>query len=152
MSCALDTNVLLYASDASSPFHERARGVLERCAAGPELLYLPWPVAMSYLRIATHPAIFEHPLSPEEAMANVEALLSRSHVRTLGELEGFWDVYRQTTADLVVRGNLVPDAHLAALLLQHGVTTLWTHDRDFRKFEGIRVCDPFAEPAPSSRR
>ena len=78
------------------------------------------------------------------------ALLGQTHVRTLGEIDGFWPMYRRTTAGLVVRGNLVPDAHLAALLLQHGVTTLWTHDRDFRKFEGIRVRDPFAEPGPSS--
>lgn len=145
MSYALDANLLLYASDASSSFHERALALLERCAEGPELLYLPWPVVMAYLRIATHPAIFERPLSPEEATANVDALLGQPHVRPLGELDGFWETYRRTTDDLVVRGNLVPDAHLAALLLQHGVTTLWTRDRDFRKFEGIRVRDPFVE-------
>ena len=150
MSYAVDANLLLYASDASSSFHERALGVLEQCAEGPELLYLPWPVVMAYLRIATHPAIFERPLSPREATTNVEALLGRAHVRPLGEIDDFWEVYRRTTEGLVVRGNLVPDAHLAALLLQHGVATLWTHDRDFRKFEGIRVRDPFAEPGPSS--
>lgn len=144
MSFAVDANVLLYASDASSPFHERALAFLERSAAGPELFYLPWPVIMSYLRIATHPAIFGAPLSPTEAMRNVESLLERPHVRVLGELDGFWEVYRGVTGGLVVRGNLVPDAHLAALLLQNGVTTLWTHDRDFQKFEGIRVRDPIA--------
>lgn len=147
MSYALDANLLVYASDASSALHTRALAFLERSAAGPELVYLPWPVVMAYLRIATHPSVFERPLSPEEAEANVEALLTRPHVRPLGELDGFWAAYRRTTEGLVARGNLVPDAHLAALLLQHGVTTLWTHDRDFRRFEGIRVRDPFAEPA-----
>jgi toxin-antitoxin system PIN domain toxin len=151
VSYALDANLLLYASDASSSFHDRALGVLERCAEGPELLYLPWPVVMAYLRIATHPAIFERPLSPEEATSNIDVLLGQPHVRPLGEMDGFWEMYRRTTGGLVVRGNLVPDAHLVALLLQHGVTTLWTHDRDFRKFEGIRVRDPFAESGgPSS--
>jgi toxin-antitoxin system PIN domain toxin len=148
VSFAIDANLLLYASDVSSPFHERALAFVERGAAGPELLYLPWPVGMAYLRIATHPAIFESPLTPEEAAANLEALLGRPHVRPLGEVDGFWRTYRRTTRGLVVRGNLVPDAHLAALLLQHEVTTLWTHDRDFRKFEGIRVRDPFAEAPP----
>lgn len=146
MSYALDANLLLYASDASSALHERAVVFLRRCAEGPELLYLPWPVVMAYLRIATHPAIFERPLSPEVAAANIESLLARPHVRPVGELDGFWPVYRRATDALVVRGNLVSDAHLVALLLQHGVTTLWTHDRDFRRFEGIRAHDPLEDP------
>lgn len=145
MSYALDANILLYASDASSPFHERARVLLDRCAEGPELCCLPWPVVMAYLRIATHSAIFERPLAPDEAAANIESLLGRPSVRPLGELEGFWAAFRSVSQGVVVRGNLVPDAHLATLLLQHGVTTLWTHDRDFRKFEGLRTRDPFAD-------
>ena len=144
MSYAIDANVLLYASDASSAFHERALAFLQRCAEGPELLYLAWPTVMAYLRIATHPAIFEAPLSPAEAMDNVEGLLRRPHVRTLAEDDRFWGVYREITQGMVVRGNLVPDAHLVALLIQNGVTTIWTHDRDFRKFRGLRVRDPFA--------
>jgi len=146
VSYALDANLLLYASDASSAFHERAADFLRRCAEGPELFYLPWPVVMAYLRIATHPAIFERPLSPEVASGNIESLLARPHVRPVGELDEFWPVYRQATDTLVTRGNLVPDAHLVALLLQHGVRTLWTHDRDFRRFEGIRALDPFTDP------
>jgi toxin-antitoxin system PIN domain toxin len=147
LSYAVDANVLLYASDTSSVFHPRALAFLERCAGSPELMVLPWPVVMAYLRIATHPAVFERPLPPEEAEANVEGLLARPQVRPLGELDGFWKAYRRSTGGLVVRGNLVPDAHLVALLLQHGVSTLWTHDRDFRKFEGIRVRDPLTEPS-----
>ncbi len=143
MSYAIDANVLLYASDASSALHERALAFLRSCADGPELVYVPWTTVMAYLRIATHPAIFEQPLSPGEATANIESLLQRAHVRTLGEKDGFWEIYREVTEGIVVRGNLVPDAHLAALLIQNGVTTLWTHDRDFRKFSGIRVHDPF---------
>lgn len=143
MSYALDANLLVYASDAGSRFHQRARDFVSGCAAGPELLLLPWPVLIAYLRIATHPAVFSQPLAPAEAMQNVEALLSRSHVRAVGESEGFWAVYRRVTDGQVVRGNLVPDAQLVALLIQNGVTTLWTHDRDFRRFAGLRVRDPF---------
>lgn len=146
MSYALDANLLLYASNASSDFHLRALAFLERCAAGPELVFLPWPVVMAYLRIATHPSIFDRPLAQDEAEANIDELLRRPHVRTIGELDGFWEAYRRTSESVIVRGNLVPDAHLAALLVQHGVTTLWTHNRDFRKFDGIRVRDPLDEP------
>lgn len=143
MSYAIDANVLLYASDASSTRHERALAFLRSCAEGPELVYVPWATVMAYLRIATHPAIFEQPLSPREAMTNIESLLRQPHVRTLSESDGFWEVYREVTEGVVVRGNLVPDAHLVALLIQHGVTTIWTGDRDFRKFSDIQARDPF---------
>ncbi|MCA1726239.1 MAG: type II toxin-antitoxin system VapC family toxin [Actinobacteria bacterium] len=143
MSATLDINVLLYASDRSSPFNAKAVALLEQLAAGPDLLYVFWPVVMGYLRMATHPAIFVRPLSVPEATANVEGLLALPHVRTPGEQEVFWEVYRATTERVVVRGNLVPDAHLAALMRENGVGTVWSHDRDFRKFEGIQVRDPF---------
>jgi hypothetical protein len=142
MSFALDVNILLYASDTSSPHHEQAKSFIESCIAGQEVFYLGWPTMMGYLRIATHSAVFDHPLSPEEAMANTDTLLDLPHVRFLSEDEEFWAVYRATTADVPTRGNLVPDAHLAALLRLHGVKTLYTHDRDFLKFPFLDVRDP----------
>src|SRR5436189_1661418 len=87
VTATLDTNVLLYASDESSRFHDRAIDVLQGLAAGPSLVYLFWPVALGYVRIATHPAIFQKPLTADEAMANVHDLLSRPHVRTCGEAD-----------------------------------------------------------------
>jgi toxin-antitoxin system PIN domain toxin len=144
VSSAIDVNILLYASDESSPFHGKARDLVKRLARGPDLLYLFWPVVMGYLRMATHPAIFSRPLSEEIATANVEQVIQLPHARSVGEGDGFWDVYRATTSGMVVRGNLVPDAYLASLMRQSGVSTLWTHDRDFRRFDGIRVRDPFA--------
>jgi toxin-antitoxin system PIN domain toxin len=144
VTATLDTNVLIYASDESSSFHDRAIDLLEALATGPDLVYLFWPVALGYLRISTHPTIFQKPLSAAEAMANVEDLVSRPHVRTGGEADGFWDTYREVTGGAFVRGNLVPDAHVVALMRQHGVSTIWSHDRDFLKFPGISVRDPFA--------
>lgn len=144
MSYALDVNLLLYASDASSPLSNRARSFLEECAAGPEVLCFGWPTLASYLRLATHPAIFASPLSPADAEANVESLLALPHARVLSDREGFWDVYRDVTRDLSVRGNDVPDAHLAALLRQHDVPTLYTNDRDFLKYPFLKVVNPFA--------
>jgi toxin-antitoxin system PIN domain toxin len=144
MSYSLDANVLLYASDRSSERHEDARKFLESCAKGPELLYLAWPVLMSYLRVATHSRIFAAPLTPEEAFGNVTALLAMPHVRAVSELDGFVDAYQHVTGELTVRGNLVPDAHLAAILFQHGIRTLFSRDRDFRKFSTLDVRDPFS--------
>jgi toxin-antitoxin system PIN domain toxin len=143
MSYSVDTNVLLYASDTGSRWHGPAADFLARCATRPELFCLAWPTLMAYLRIATHPSIFGSPLTPRQAEANVEALLALPRVRVLAEGDGFWPGYRAIT-DAPIRGNLVPDAHLAALLLEHGVQVLYTRDRDFLKFATLRVEDPFA--------
>lgn len=144
MSATVDVNVLLYASDESSSFHSKARELIDELARGTELLYFFWPVLMGYLRIATHSAIFPQPLTVEQATTNVEQILVLPHARAVGEGDEFWRVYKAATAGTVVRGNLVPDAHLVSLMRENEVGTLWSHDRDFRKFEGIRVRDPFA--------
>ncbi len=144
MSYTIDANVLLYASDESSPEHARARAFVGRLADGPEIAYLFWPTVMAYLRIATHPAVFARPLTAAEAIGNVEQLLVRPHVRTTGETERFWERYQEVADDAMPSGNLVPDAHLVALMLENDVRTIWTRDRDFRRFPRIEVRDPFA--------
>jgi toxin-antitoxin system PIN domain toxin len=143
MSFALDVNVLLYASDTRSTYFEKAKAFIESCINQREVFYLGWPTVMGYLRVSTHPSVFDHPLSPAEAMTNIDTLMNLSHARFLSEEEGFWAVYRSITDEVPTRGNLVPDAHLAALLRYHGVKTLYTHDRDFLKFRFIEVRDPF---------
>jgi toxin-antitoxin system PIN domain toxin len=99
---------------------------------------------MSYVRIATHSSIFAAPLAPEEALNNISALLALPHARVVSEQDGFMEAYQHVTANMSVRGNLVPDAHVAAILFQNGVHTLYSNDRDFRKFESLQVRDPFA--------
>lgn len=139
MSYTVDANILLYASDESSAFSAPAQRLVDRLIEGPDLAYLFWPVLMAYLRIATHPAIFDRPLPPKDAVDNVDALVSRRHVRTPGEDAGFWASYRSVAAGNTVRGNSVPDAHLVALMRQYGVDTICSEDRDFHRFTGIRV-------------
>lgn len=142
MSATLDANLLLFASDESSPFHGRARGFLDDVARGPAIVYVFWPVVMAYLRIATHASIFRSPLPPDRAMANVESLLALRHVQSPGEQDRFWPVFLETAEPATVRGNLVPDAHLVGLMRQNDVSTIYSHDRDFRRFDGIEVIDP----------
>jgi hypothetical protein len=144
MSFALDVNVLLYASDSESPHHGKARVYLERCMQQEEVFCIAWATAMSYIRIAPHPSVFDHPLTHDQATANIATLLSLPQVRFLSEAEGFWDIYRELSARTPTRGNLVPDAHLAAILRQHGVKTLYTTDRDSLKLAFLKVCDPLA--------
>ena len=144
MSYSLDVNVLLYASDRASERHTKARSFIEACAASPEIFCLAWPTLMSYLRIATHPRIFSAPLSPAEALGNITTLLALPQVRAVSEMDGFIEAYKRVAGEMPVRGNLVPDAHIAAILFQHGVRTLYSSDRDFRKFQSLDLRDPFA--------
>lgn len=143
MSQTFDVNVLVYATHRGSPFHDQAKTLIERFLAGPDLVYLLWPVALGYLRIVTHRALLDAPLAPDVAADNIEQFVSQPHVRLVAEIDGFWPVYRRVADALKPRGNLVPDAHIVALMRQHGISTIWSHDRDFRKFEGITVRDPF---------
>ena len=144
MSYAIDANLLLYASDEESPWHEAAAERLDEVALGPEIVHLFWPTVMAYLRIATHPAVFARPLSHADARSNIQALLDLPHVQASGESEAFWRRFTEVADDVVPTGNLVPDTHLVALMLENGVRTIMTRDRDYRKFRGITVRDPFA--------
>jgi toxin-antitoxin system PIN domain toxin len=145
VSYALDANVLLYASDEDSPLHDAAVRTLDEVALGPEIVHLFWPTVMAYLRIATHPAVFARPLSQADARSNIQALLELPHVQTTGESEAFWSRFAEVADDVTPTGNLVPDAHLVALMLENGVRTIMTRDRDYRKFRGITARDPFTQ-------
>lgn len=150
MSFAIDANILACASDQDSVVHPAAVQFLRRCATGTELFCLAWVTVSAYLRIVTHPSVFRRPLSPEEAMGNIDGLLTLPQVRVLGEEEGFWKVYREVAKSVSPRGNPVPDAHLAAVLRQHGVRTLYTRDRDFLRFDFLEIVDPL-EPMVRER-
>src|SRR5437870_4841167 len=136
MSQTIDTNVLVFASHAASPLNKRAQTFVAHVIAGPSLTYVFWPAIVGYLRIITHPRVLGAPLSADDALANVEHLISPSHVRVLGEGDSFWDSLRRVVTEGKARGKLVADAHLVALMRENGVSTIWSHDRDFRKFSG----------------
>ena len=143
MSRTLDVNVLVYAADKTSSRHQRARALLEHVATSPAVTYLFWPVLLGYVRVITHPAILSSPLAPEAALRDVDNLIERPQIVVTGERERFWAAFRSAAAPLAPRGSLVPDAHVVALMHENGVSTIWTNDRDFRKFDGITVRNPF---------
>jgi toxin-antitoxin system PIN domain toxin len=142
LSYSVDVTILLYASDQANSLHGPAIRFLKSRAQDTELFCVGWSTLMAYLRISTHPGIFSSPLSPDEALGNIETLLKLPRVRILTELEGFLDAYREVTGRFPVRGNLVPDAHLATLLRQHGVRKIYTSDTDFKKFDFLQVLNP----------
>ncbi len=137
----LDANLLLYAVHKGADQHEAAADWLTERLNGSRRVGLPWPSLAAVLRIATHPRAFQRPLSPATAWARVADWLAapvawipqpgREYLRILGELI--------TTHD--VRGNLIPDAALAALAIEHGVT-LCSTDADFARFGELRWHNP----------
>lgn len=145
MSSTLDVNILVYAADESSDRHSRARALLDHVATSPAITYLFWPVLLGYARIITHPSIVQAPLSPDAAIADIDDLVQRPHIVVVGEGDRFWEAFTRLARTVAPRGNLLPDAHLVALMAENGVSTIWTADRDFRKFSGITVNDPFDE-------
>jgi uncharacterized protein len=145
LSASVDANILVYASNDSDPLWAPAQALIRRLADGPELVYLFWPTTLAYMRIVTHPSILPKPLTPNEAATNVERLLSRPHVRAIGEAAAFWRAYLDCGGSKA-RGNAVPDTHLAALMRENGVRILYTRDRNFRRFDFLDVRDPFSQP------
>jgi len=142
VSASVDANVLVYAANVGDPAHVPARALVDRLLGGPDLLYLFWPTILGYLRITTSARILARPLSPEQAIENIDGILDLPHVVSPGESDTFWSVYRASGASMS-RGNQVPDTHLAALMRQNGVRILYTRDRGFRRFDFLDVRDPF---------
>lgn len=142
MSYSIDANLLIYASDEFSPHQEKASEFLQARAEDPDLLCMTWPTLMAYQRIVTHPSIFRNPVSPEEAWENVTSLLELPRCRIITEEGDFCADYRAATQGIVTRGNLVPNAHIATILRQHGVKRIYTADTDFRKFNFLEVVNP----------
>ncbi len=142
MSYSLDVNLLLYASDTESQWHAAAKSFLLERAADPDLFCISWLTLMGYQRMATHPVIFASPLSPAEAWDNVRSILGLQRVQVIGEESSFADDYELSASAFLIRGNLVPDAHLAVILQEHGVKKMYTTDTDFRKFGFLEVINP----------
>lgn len=137
----VDANLLIYAYDGSSPSHEAARTWLEEAVSGYEPVGLAWQTVLAFLRIVTHPRVFERPLLIDEAVAIVSTWLGQPSVRLLQPTDRHWTLLSRLLPHAQARGPLVMDAHLAALAIEHGAT-LHTTDRDFRRFSDLRVVHP----------
>jgi len=141
---ALDTNILVYARRKEAPHHDEARMLLIGLAEGDEPWGLPWPCVYELLRVITHPRVFDPPTPLEVALEDLESLFASPSLRLLGEGPAHPEHLRRSVESGRAAGNLAHDAHIAALVIEHGVRELYTVDRDFARFPGVRVRDPFA--------
>ena len=139
---AVDTNVLVYAHREDSPWHPQAYARLQELAEGRGLWALPWPCVHEFLAIVTHPRIYAPPTPLALALDQVEAWLESPGLVVLAESENYWPELRQMLIAGLVAGPQVHDARVAALCRLHGVRELWTVDRDFSRFPGLKVKNP----------
>jgi toxin-antitoxin system PIN domain toxin len=136
-----DANVLLYALDDTSPRHAGAKAWLDAALSGSEEVGFAWAVLLAVLRLTTKPAVFAHPLRPDEAFDVIDewlaqpcSLIVHPTVRHVGLLRGL-------VSAVGTAGNLTTDAHLAALSVEYGAA-ICSYDADFSRFPGVALVNP----------
>ena len=139
---AVDSNLLVYAHREDSPWHHAAYACLAGLAEGRQGWAIPWPCLHEFLAIVTHPRIYDPPTPMDKAIDQVEAWLESPSLVLLAESEDYWVQLRSLLRAGRISGPKVHDARVAAICVQHGATELWTIDRDFSRFPGLKVRNP----------
>lgn len=138
---AVDTNILVCAHRADAPFHAVARPVLEAVSRGP-MWAIPWPCLHEFLAVVTNPRIYRPATPIERAFAQLRALTDLPNLTLLAEGEGYLSRLESLAVPARTGGGAIHDARIAALCISHGVTELWTADRDFSRFAALRTRNP----------
>lgn len=139
---AIDTNILVYAHRADADFHAVAAARVRELAQGRTAWAIPWPCLHEFFAIATHRKIYDPPSTGEQAIAQVDAWLASPSLTVLAEPTRYWSTLRTMLTDGQVAGPMVHDARIAAVCVAHGVTELWSADRDFGRFGALRTRNP----------
>jgi toxin-antitoxin system PIN domain toxin len=139
---AVDTNILVYAHREDAPWHDRAQAALVRLAEGRGAWALPWPCVHEFFAIVTHPRIFRTPTPAATALEALDRLLEAPGLVLLAEVPTYWAQMRALVQAGRIAGAAVHDARIAALCAVHGVSELWTADRDFSRFPDLVVRNP----------
>ncbi|MBL8238617.1 MAG: PIN domain-containing protein [Bryobacterales bacterium] len=138
---AVDTNILVHAHRKESPWHKKAAATIIRLAESPAPWAIPWPCVHEFFSITTHPRIYVPPTPPKIVINDLQTWFDSPSLRLLGEPVRYWEVLRQIVHTSAVAGPMVHDARIAAICRAHGVTTLFSADRDFSRF-GIDIINP----------
>lgn len=139
---AVDTNILVYAHRADSRFHDAALECVISLAEGSVPWAIPWPCIHEFFSIVTHPRIYSPPSPVARALDQIEAWLESPTLVLLGEQKGYFATLKNVVQKGKVVGPQVHDARIAALCESHGVTELYSADRDFQRFPTLRIRNP----------
>lgn len=140
----IDINLLVYSVDDTSSRFDRASSWVQQVMAGRETVAMPWAVLAGFVRVTTNPRVMSAPLTVGAALDDVDGWLARPNVVVVEPTDRHAAVLRELLAPIDVGGNLVSDAHLAALAIEHGAE-LNSCDTDFSRFSGLRWRDPLRD-------
>ncbi|MGB3909209.1 MAG: type II toxin-antitoxin system VapC family toxin [Pseudolysinimonas sp.] len=139
----VDANVLLYAVNEDARHHKSSRTWLDHALGGADTVGLSWLVLLAFVRLSTKPGLFADPLGVDEALDQVQAWIAAPGAVVVGPGPSHADILRRTLIDVGAGGNLVNDAHLAAVALEHHADIV-SYDNDFSRFTGVRWRTPDA--------
>ena len=139
----VDANLLIYAVDTDSPYHARASAWFAGLLSGTIPVALAWLVILAFVRITTRPGIMRRPQTPEQALGFIDEWLAQPYVSLVAPGDHHWPLLRNLLKTTGTAGNLVQDAHLAALAIEHGCA-LYSTDNDFKRFPGVEHINPLA--------
>ncbi len=140
----VDANIPLYAEDSLSEHHAVIRAWWDSQLSGSEPVGLCWPVLTAFLRIGTNPRILRRPLTLREAGARVQSWLNQPCVRVIQPGDQHWPIFQRMLNEGRATANLVSDAHLAALAVEHNCT-LCSTDADFARFKSVKWLNPLEQ-------
>lgn len=138
-----DANLLIYAYDATSPFHARARAWWEGVLSGVEPVGIPWIVVLAFVRLMTHPTLSENPMTVAQSREAVTTWLAIGHVRVLATTPATLDLFFELLASAGTGGNLSTDAMIAALATEYG-GCIYSNDCDFDRFASVTWRNPIS--------
>jgi hypothetical protein len=130
---------LVYAHRRQAEQHTAALAALSEIATGRQAWGIPVFVVGEFVRLVTHPVVFDYPSSPEDAFEALNGLLGSRRARVLMPGPRYWSILQKVVIDSHATGNHMFDAQIAAVCIEHGADTILTEDRDFRRFEGLTV-------------
>ena len=140
---AVDTNILVYGELRTSSHHATAARLLTELTQGALPWAIPWPCVYEFLRVVTHPRVFHPPVPLRLALRDLNRILAAPTLVMLHETPAHAEIMSRIVEESGVTGNLIHDAHIAALCFEHGVNELITGDRDFARFPWLAVHNPF---------
>jgi uncharacterized protein len=138
-----DANLLIYAKVESFPQHDAARAWLEERLNGHARVGLPWPSLLAFVRLVTNPRVFKNPMQTKEAWQQVQEWLGLPKTWIPTPTVRHPEILGRLLTSINATGNLVPDAHLAALSVEHGLVVC-SSDSDFARFPDVRWENPLS--------
>lgn len=139
---AVDTNLLVYAHRVDSDFHPQALDVLCKLAKENIRWAIPWPCIHEFISITTHPRIYNPPTPMETALDAIQVWLDTTGCVMIGEGFNYFEKLRELALKGNIRGPMIHDARIAAICIHNGVKELWSADRDFSRFSGLKTRNP----------